>query len=192
MASFFRRLRATLGPIALAALAACTQQVLPPLAAGPSAVDATQYRLAAGDKLRIDTFGEATLSGEFEVAASGAVSMPLIGDVKAQGQTPAELARAIENGLRGGYLRNPRVGVQVLNYRPFYILGEVTKPGTYSYSVGLTVLSAVATAEGFTYRADKKSVFVRHMGDPQETQVPLSAATPVLPGDTIRVGERYF
>ena len=175
-----------------ASLGACAQHALPPYSAA-AAASAPQYHLGSGDKLRIDTFGETTLSGEFEVSAAGMVDLPLVGVMAADGKTPGELSDAIMAQLLArGFLKNPQVSVQVINYRPFYILGEVSKPGTYPYSAGLTVLSAVATAEGFTYRANTKKIFIHHMGSKVEEEVPLSAATPVLPGDTIRIAERYF
>ena len=158
----------------------------------PAAAIAEGYHLGAGDKVRVTTFGEASLTGEFEVSATGAVAFPLIGAVKAQGLTPPALEAAIATALRDGYLKDPKVSVQVLTYRPFYILGEVNKPGEYPYSAGLTVMNAVATANGFTYRANTKRVRVRHLGDGAESDQPLTVATPVAPGDTIRIRERYF
>ena len=151
------------------------------------------YRLGAGDKLRITVFGEDSLTGEYFVAGgSGMVAFPLVGDVKASGLTVEQLREALEAKLRDGYLKEPRVAIEVLNYRPFFILGEVAKPGEYPYTNGLTVLNAVATANGFTYRADTRKVFIRRANAGQETQYPLTATTPVEPGDTIRIGERFF
>jgi polysaccharide export outer membrane protein len=151
------------------------------------------YRLGAGDKLRITVFGEDSLTGEYFVAGgSGMVAFPLVGDVKASGLTVEELRQALEAKLRDGYLKEPRVAIEVLNYRPFFILGEVAKPGEYPYTNGLTVLNAVATANGFTYRADTRKVFIRRANAGGETQYPLTATTPVEPGDTIRIGERFF
>ena len=84
------------------------------------------------------------------------------------------------------------MSVEVLGYRPFYIMGEVNRPGEYPYSNGLTVLNAVATANGFTYRANKKRAFIRHAGAPDEQRTRLTGTTPVAPGDTIRIGQRFF
>ncbi|MFN3583219.1 polysaccharide biosynthesis/export family protein [Phenylobacterium sp.] len=150
------------------------------------------YRLGAGDKIRVITFGEDNLTGEFQVAGSGKVSFPLIGEVQAAGLTVPEFQRGVESALREGYLKEPRVSVEVLNYRPFYILGEVNKPGEYPYTNGLTVMNAVATAEGFTYRANMKKVFIKRADSEKEESFPLTGTTPVAPGDTIRIAERFF
>ena len=150
------------------------------------------YRLGSGDKVRVITFGEESLSGEFFVGSTGKVSLPLIGEVKAAGLTLPEFQGEFENALKNGYLKEPRVSVEVLNYRPFYILGEVEKPGTYPYTNGLTVMNAVATAEGFTYRANQKRVFIKREGETDEKEYPLVGDVPVAPGDTIRIAERFF
>jgi protein involved in polysaccharide export with SLBB domain len=151
------------------------------------------YRLGAGDKVRIIVFGEDSLSGEFFVPGDpGTIAFPLIGDVKAGGLTVAELQTEIEAKLKDGFLKEPRVSIEVLNYRPFYILGEVTKPGQYPYTSGLTVLNAVATANGFTYRADTRRVYIKRANAPREVEYSLTSSTPVEPGDTIRIGERFF
>ena len=173
-----------------------------PAAAGPAAVAAApdspdlgpefEYHLGAGDRLRVIVFGEQELSGEFFVSGGGKISFPLIGEVDAAGSTIPQLQKAIEAKLADGYLKQPRVSAEVLNYRPFYILGEVMKPGEYPYTNGLTVLNAVATAEGFTYRANKQKVFIKRATGDAEHEYPLTTATPVEPGDTIRIGERFF
>lgn len=151
-----------------------------------------EYRLGSGDKIRVITFGEDALTGEFFVGGSGKVSLPLVGEVQAAGKSIREFQGEVEAALKGGYLREPRVSVEVLNYRPFYILGEVNKPGEYPYTNGLTVMNAVATAEGFTYRANRKRVFIKRADTNEEQQFPLTGVTPVAPGDTIRVVERFF
>jgi polysaccharide export outer membrane protein len=157
-----------------------------------SATSNFEYHLGSGDKLRIIVFGEDSLTGEFFVSDGGKVSFPLIGDVTAAGLTLPELQKAIEDKLADGYLKQPRVSAEVLNYRPFYILGEVMKPGEYPYTSGLTVLNAVATAEGFTYRANTKRVYIKRATGGSESAEPLNSATLVQPGDTIRIGERFF
>jgi polysaccharide export outer membrane protein len=163
--------------------------------AAPSALsveDALNYRLGTGDKLHIITFDEPQLTGDFFVGADGSVSLPWIGDVPARGRTASELRSDIEARLKNGYILNPTVSLQVLVYRPFYILGEVNKPGQYPYTDGLTVMSAVATAGGFTYRANTNKVFIKHPNQGNEVKEPLSPATQVGAGDTIRIAERYF
>ncbi len=151
-----------------------------------------QYHLGSADKVRIITFGETALTGEFVVSGSGTISLPLIGEVKAIGLTTGELQDEIQTALKNGYLTDPKVNVEVLNYRPFYILGEVTKPGEYPFVNGLTVLNAVATANGFTYRADTHRVYIKRANDNAEHEVDLNTSTVVQPGDTIRIKERYF
>jgi polysaccharide export outer membrane protein len=160
---------------------------------GAAASSQFEYRLGAGDKVRVIVFGEESLTGEFDVpGGTGTISFPLIGDVQAGGLTVDQLETEIEAKLKDGYLKAPHVSIEVLNYRPFYILGEVTKPGEYPYTNGLTVLNAVATANGFTYRADTRRVFIKRANDPIEHQYPLSSMTAVAPGDTIRIRERFF
>ncbi|MBO9709897.1 MAG: polysaccharide export protein [Caulobacter sp.] len=164
--------------------------------AAPTAapIDAGQldYQLGAGDKVRITVYGEPNLSGEFFVSSAGVISLPLVGDVKAAGLTVAAFQDAAQKALSDGYLKDPRVAAEVLTFRPFYILGEVMKPGTYPYTSGLTVLNAVATASGFTYRANKNVVFIKHNGETNEVKQELTPSTTVAPGDTIRIGERFF
>jgi protein involved in polysaccharide export with SLBB domain len=150
------------------------------------------YLLGAGDKVRVTVYGEESLSGEFFVTGSGLMSLPLIGEIKAGGMTVGQFQVAVQKALSDGYLKDPRVSAEVLTFRPFYILGEVEKPGTYPYTSGLTVLNAVATAGGFTYRADKKNVWIKHNGETTERKSELTPSTSVAPGDTIRLGERFF
>ena len=171
------------------ALAQTLADTTPEVASAPNDFE---YHLGAGDKVRIIVFGEESLTGEFFVSSAGTVSFPLIGDIPAEGLTIPQLQKAIETKLADGYLKEPKVSAEVLNYRPFYILGEVMKPGEYPYTSGLTVLNAVATAEGFTYRADTHKVFIKRATSQGEHEFPLTTATPVEPGDTIRIGERFF
>jgi polysaccharide export outer membrane protein len=153
---------------------------------------ADDYRLGSADKVRVLVFGEDSLSGEFVVSGTGALSLPLIGNISVLGLTATEVQNAIAAALKEGYLRDPKVSVEVLNFRPFYILGEVNKPGEYPYTNGLTVFNAVARAEGFTYRADTRKVFLKHAAESAEHSMPLNTTTVVQPGDTIRIGERFF
>lgn len=149
------------------------------------------YRLGAGDKLRVGVFGEPDLSGEFDVPGNGNVSLPLIGQVKATGLTLSEFEGEIREKLQEGYLTNPKVTVEVLNYRPFYIIGEVGKPGEYPYTDGMTVLNAVAVAGGFTYRANDSQVYITRNGG-EEVAYQVGRSIRVLPGDIVRVPERFF
>lgn len=148
-----------------------------------------EYRLSSGDRLRVVVFGEESLSGEFEVDGLGTVALPLIGSVDAGGRTVREFERVVGDAFRGGYLVNPRISVEVLNYRPFYIVGEVNNPGSYSFRAGMTLLNAVAMAGGFTYRADEDDVEITR-GDGAPAAATID--TPIMPGDIVRVGERLF
>ena len=155
------------------------------------AVD-TDYPLGVADKVRVIVFDEPSLSGEFIVNDNGALSMPLIGDVRAVGQTATEIAAVIQRKLMDGYVLQPRVSIDILTFRPFYILGEVNKPGEYPYSSGLTVDGAVATAQGYTYRADKRSIYIKRAGEARSVKSRIAPDLKIRPGDTIRVGERYL
>jgi polysaccharide export outer membrane protein len=151
-----------------------------------------EYRLGVADKVRVSVFGETALTGEFTVGGNGKVSLPLIGETQASGLTIAEFQTEVADALRNGFIREPRVSAEVLTYRPFYILGEVNTPGEYPYTNSLTVLNAVATAGGFTYRADNRRVFIKRADADGEEEFPLTTTTRVAPGDTIRIRERLF
>jgi len=154
--------------------------------------DATlDYRLGSGDKLRLIVFGEAELSGDFDVSGGGRVSLPLIGQIDAEGLTLSQFEAAVIAKLQDGYLNNPRVSAEVLNYRPFYIYGEVGSPGQYPYTSGMTLLNAVAVAGGYTYRANQERAFITR-GEGAEVAYPASQAVKVLPGDVVRIPERFF
>jgi polysaccharide export outer membrane protein len=150
------------------------------------------YRLASGDRLRVIVFGQDSLTNSYAVDGAGRISMPLIGLVDAHGLTTAELERRIEQRLRGGYLREPRVAVEVEAYRPFFILGEVTNAGQYPYINGMTVQKALAVSGGFGPRAQRDWVDLTRIvnGQPVTGAVPMTQ--PILPGDTITVRERFF
>jgi polysaccharide export outer membrane protein len=151
-----------------------------------------EYKLGSGDKVRVITYGEAGLTGEFFVSGDGKVSLPLIGDTNATGLTVPQFQAKIEAALKDGYLKDPKVSVEVLSYRPFYIMGEVKTPGTYPYINGLTVMNAVATAGGFTYRANDHRVEIRRADTADWVTYRLDPTTPVAPGDTIKIDERLF
>jgi polysaccharide export outer membrane protein len=161
------------------------------LAAPLPQVQVEDYRLGPGDRLRISVFGEPELTGEFVVGTNGMVSYPLIGDHPVQGKTLGELTESLRGSLRR-YVLQPNISVEVMNYRPFFILGEVENPGTYPYSAGLNVMNAVATAGGFSYRADTRRVYIKHADELAEREYGLTSTTPVLPGDTVRIQERRF
>lgn len=182
----------------LAAAFVLTLATSPASAKSPSANkpaangDRPAYALGAGDRLRIIVFGEDDLSGEFEVDGSGILSMKLIGPVKVGGLTLRQTEKLIAQKLRNGYLLDPRVNVEVMNYRPFYILGEVENRGSYPYVYGMSVATAVAIAGGYTYRASQGRITIQRFSDPSRREQPADEETPVLPGDIIRVPERIF
>lgn len=150
------------------------------------------YRLGSGDQLRIIVFGQADLSNTYTVDQAGDISMPLIGDVPARGQTTASLERAIAAKLRAGFVRDPNVAAEVIRYRPIFAFGEVNAAGQYSYVAGMTVQSAIATAGGFTPRADQRAVTVTRQRNGRLETDTLTMTDPVVPGDTIYVRERLF
>jgi len=149
-------------------------------------------RFQGGEKIRINVYGEDKLSGNYEIDPNGLVSIPLAGTVRALGLTQHELERELARQLRTQYLRNPRVTVTILEFRPIYIVGEVEKQGEYPYKSGLNALTAVALAGGTTYRGSRDTVLIQHVGEKGMKSYPMSAATLILPGDLVRVPERYF
>ena len=157
----------------------------------PPAYD-TAYHLDAGDKLRVVIYGQEGLTNTYAIDASGMITMPLIGRVPARGRTPAGLAAEIAAKLRNGYIREPSVAVEVETYRPFFILGEVAAPGQYPYVPNMTVESAVAIAGGFSPRARRDSVTVTHTDATGAARFVVPLGTPIGPGDTVQVGERWF
>ncbi len=150
------------------------------------------YRLGTGDKVRVIVYGEDDLGGEFDVDSSGLVRLPMIGPTQAGGLTVRDFEAAVAARLADGYLRDPRVSAEVTTYRPFYIIGEVNKPGEYAYVNGMNVVTAVALAGGFTYRADDSDVYIRRNGSRAEVEVPANEKTVINPGDIIRISERFF
>lgn len=150
------------------------------------------YLLDAGDRLRIQVFGQEGLTNSYIVDAAGNVSMSLVGSVPARGYTTSELSRAIAARLRNGYVRNPHVSVEVEAYRPFFILGEVNAPGQYPYVPNMTVEAAVAIAGGFAPRASKTDIILARSFNGQTMRGPVPPDYPMRPGDTITVKERWF
>jgi polysaccharide biosynthesis/export protein len=166
-------------------------QHAPAAAPAPAAYD-TAYHLDAGDKLRVVVYGQEGLTNTYAIDASGAITVPLIGRVPARGRTPAGLAADITARLRNGYIREPSVAVEVENYRPFFILGEVAAPGQYPYVPNMTVESAIAIAGGFSPRARRDYVTLTHTDDQGVSRVVVPLGTPIGPGDTLQIGERWF
>ncbi|CDO59072.1 Capsule polysaccharide export protein [Candidatus Phaeomarinobacter ectocarpi] len=142
--------------------------------------------------MRIIVFGEADLSGEFELDSTGVVALPLIGEINANGIHARALETRIEGALRDGYLLNPQVSAEIIEYRPFYILGEVEQPGEYPYVTGMTIVKAIALAGGYTPRANRRRVFVQLKGEGQEIEKPADESVRVSPGDVLRIPESFF
>jgi polysaccharide biosynthesis/export protein len=153
---------------------------------------ASGYRVGAGDRLSVRVVGEQDLTGEFIVDATGVMSMPYVQSVPVAGLNTGQIERLIEKKLKSGYLRDPKVSVQAINLRPFYIMGEVTTGGSFSYQPGMTVQNAIAIAGGYGTRADKTLVLLtrRNANGTNTYKVPVT--TQVYPGDVVYVRERWF
>lgn len=179
--------------VALVSVAACSGTAYPEAPdASPQSAKASLagYKLGAGDHVRIIVFGQKDLTGEYTVDGQGRLAFPLIGDVEAGGKTGPQLAQTLESKLSPDYLKNPNVSVEIINYRPFYIVGEVNKPGSYPYVSGMRVINAVALAGGFTYRAREDDFYIRRSSSGKKYDA--GPGTTVYPGDVITVRERYF
>ncbi|MEE4451337.1 polysaccharide biosynthesis/export family protein [Novosphingobium resinovorum] len=186
---------AALGIAAMAlTIQGCATSGAPPLGAAEAGMGLGAYRLGPGDRLRVTVYNEPSLSGEYAVSSAGAIAFPLVGNIDAQARTVEDVAQALTTRIADGYMTDPRVSVEVLNYRPYYILGEVQRPGQYPYVAGMTIEQAVAAAGGFSYRANARRVNLRRTPDPAEKSVEIAGrqVVVVMPGDTIRVLERYF
>jgi polysaccharide export outer membrane protein len=150
------------------------------------------YQLGVGDRIQVIVAGHEDLSGEFVIDGNGQFFMPLIEEVEAAGLKPAELESLLVEKLKPDYLVNPRVNIQVLKYRPYYLMGEVASRGAFPYLSGMSYLKAIAIAGGFTYRAKQDYVFVIRADDEELEEIKLPMNEKVQPGDIIRVAERMF
>jgi protein involved in polysaccharide export with SLBB domain len=149
-------------------------------------------RFQGGEKIKITVYNEPSLSGDYDIDPNGVISLPLAGTVRAVGLTQVQLEQELAKKFRTDYLRNPRVTVAILQYRPVYIVGEVEKQGEYPYKPGLNVLTAMAMAGGGSYRANRNYVLIQHFGEKSMKEYPQSGTSMILPGDLIKVPERYF
>lgn len=193
MTSLVQKLSFAVVALATMIVSACATTVLPAGTAQVTPGEVPEYLLGPGDRVRVTVFGEQELSGEFLISSRGTVALPLIGEVEAGGHSLDAFQKTIEAKLVAtDMIRAPKVSTDVIAYRPFYILGEVATPGQYPYAIGMTVTKAVATAGGFTYRANSNTVYVTREGNTREQAIPVTASTWIGPGDTIRVGERTF
>ncbi len=163
------------------------------IGAGTAAAQALDaYRLGPGDRLKVTVFDHPRESGEFKIDSLGNISYPLLGRILVRGSTIALLTEYIRATLDKKYIVNPRVSVEVLNYRPFYIYGEVNRAGSYPYVIGLTVRRAVAIAGGFTRRARRAPVTLVREAVRGVDKLDLQLDDHVLPGDIIEIERRLF
>lgn len=191
MSGFLRMIFTVMAALAIAACAGGAPSVAQSaMVADPDA----EYRLSAGDKVRVIVFGEETLTGEYVISSGGNLTFPLVGTIAATDKTVEQLQSTLATALNDGYVNNPRVSIQVVSFRPFYILGEVNRPGEYPVSTGLTLEQAVASAGGYTYRANTKRAFLKRSNETQERPIVVRGAAPIIvrAGDTIRILERRF
>ncbi|MFO1023945.1 MAG: polysaccharide biosynthesis/export family protein [Acetobacteraceae bacterium] len=155
--------------------------------------EAQSYRLGPGDAVRLITFGEDSLTGEFRVSDSGTIALPLLGPVPAAGESPEQLGRRVSEALvKANLLKAPSVSVEIIAYRPIFVLGEVSKPGQYPYQPGMTVVTAAAVAGGFTYRAVNDYASIVRTQDGVAVEGKAYRQSFVQPGDVITVLERWF
>jgi protein involved in polysaccharide export with SLBB domain len=159
----------------------------------PIAAPATASYFQLGDRVTVTVYGEPNLSGVYDVNPRGNLDLPLIGSVRAVGRTPTEIERTIEGRYKGGkFLEEPHVTLAVVDYRPVYVFGEVGRPGSFPYRTGLNALTIVTEAGGLTYRGSRSSVLIQHAHEPAWTEYPLLSSVTILPGDLVRVPERYY
>ena len=185
--------------ISVFALAACDSDPTPTVKAtdiarvAPTSGGDVDYQLGANDRVRIIVFGQPTLTGEYTLDGNGVLAFPLIGNVDANGQTTKQLQKTIVSKLDPDYLQNPSVSAEVITRRPFYVIGEVQKPGNYPYVTDMTALQAVAMAGGYTYRARQNNLYLKRLdANGRMIRVAATPETKVKPGDTVEVKERYF
>jgi len=162
------------------------------LALEGEAVTANDYRMGTGDRVRIQVYGEEDLNLETTVSDNGEISYPFLGPLKVAGLTPQELAQLITGKLQGDYLVNPKVSVDIIQYRLFYVNGEVESPGGYPFQPGITVRKAISIAGGFRERAAKDKIFVIRDDNPQAKPAPMKLDDMIRPGDIITVEESFF
>jgi len=171
--------------MALVACATTPTQTLP-------SINQVEHTLGPGDRINLIVFREEALSGEFQVNEAGVISLPLVGDIPARGRTLPQFRQDLTALLGAEFVRDPQVTVNVINYRPVFVLGEVQRPGRFDYSENMTVFALVALAGGFTFRADQSRVFIRHEDNSEEILYRLTSGGAVMPGDTVRIVQRYF
>ncbi|WP_406828063.1 polysaccharide biosynthesis/export family protein [Microbulbifer sp. ARAS458-1] len=150
------------------------------------------YQLGSGDKIQISVYGEEDLTLETTLSDSGVINYPFLGELKVVGLTVSSLEAVIVNGLKPDYLINPNVHVSILEYRPFFINGEVEKPGGYPFQPGLTISKAAALAQGFTERASYNKIFIIRGDDASQSREKAELNTLLRPGDIVTVEQSFF
>lgn len=155
------------------------------------ALAADDYLIGPGDIIKITVYQEDDLSMEVKIGKSGKITYPFLGEINVRNKTTKQIEVILDKGLRGDYLIQPRILVEVETYRNFYVDGQVNQPGGYPYSPGLTVQKAISTAGGFTERADRDKVKVQSEGASQSKPV-TSLSSVIKPGDIVTVGESFF
>ena len=181
--------------LAMLVLAACDSDSTPivPMAAAGGGSPGDSNKLGPNDRLRITVFGQPTLTGEYTLDGNGVLAFPLIGNVPANGSTTSELQQKIAAKLNPEYLINPSVSAEIVNRRPFYVVGEVQKPGNYPYVTDMTAVNAIAMAGGFTRRARKNDFYIRRLDkNGKMVRIEANAGTVLQAGDTLEVRERVF
>lgn len=167
------------------------------LAVAVNADESDNYKLGAGDFISISVYGEPDLSIDVRIGSSGSISYPFLGDLKVAGLTVKQFEERIVSGLKGPYLIEPSVTVSMIEYRPFYVNGEVKRPGSYAFQPGLTVDRAISIAGGFTDRASRNKIFVerKKVDSDSESKVSKISVKPqdsIVPGDVITVEQSFF
>ena len=181
--------------LAMFVLAACDSDSTPivPMAAAAGGSPGDSNKLGPNDRLRITVFGQPTLTGEYSLDGNGVLAFPLIGNVPANGVTTNQLQQAIAAKLEPDYLVNPNVSAEIVSRRPFYVIGEVQKPGNYPDVSDITAVNAIAMAGGFTRRARKNDFYIRRLDkDGKPVRIEANAGTVLQAGDTLEVRERVF
>jgi protein involved in polysaccharide export with SLBB domain len=181
--------------LAMFVLAACDSDSTPivPMAAAGGGSPGDSNKLGPNDRLRITVFGQPTLTGEYTLDGNGVLAFPLIGNVPANGVTTNQLEQAIAAKLKPDYMVNPNVSAEIVTRRPFYVIGEVQKPGNYPYVSDMTAVNAIAMAGGFTRRARKNDFYIRRLDkDGKMVRIEANAGTVLQAGDTLEVRERLF
>ncbi|HUN46105.1 MAG TPA: polysaccharide biosynthesis/export family protein [Stellaceae bacterium] len=148
--------------------------------------------LESGDRIRLTVWGQDQMTGEYLVEKDGNIAVPLAGRVQVANLTPPEAEKAVRDKLRNGLVVDPKVTVDVIQFRPIYVVGEVNHPGAYDFTSNITVINAVSLAGGFTYRAKEDAITVMRGTGPNQKKYNVSQTTMLQPGDVVTVPQRYF